>query len=410
MTGEEGEMRDPSRVQVVGPLAPFAAGFAAELERVGYTRNAAALQLLLMAQLSDWLERERLTAAALTPGRVEAFAAARRAAGQGTYRSAKALAPLLVYLRRLGVVPAVADAEVTAVGVLLARYRVFLTVERGLTAGTIRGYVDAVRPFLEGRLDAAGELELRELTAADVLGFVLAACPGRRRGSAKLIVTALRSLLGFLHVAGLAARPLASAVPSVAGWRLAGLPRALEPGQAGRLLASCDREAPAGLRDFAILTLLVRLGLRRGEVAGLALDDIDWRAGELIVHGKGSRSERLPLPADVGEAIAAYLHRARPCSVEGRPVFVRIKAPHRALTPGGVTQVVVAAAHRAGLPPITAHRLRHTAATELLRAGAPLVEIGQLLRHRSELTTAIYAKVDRDRLRELARPWPEGAA
>lgn len=402
-------MRDPLRVRVLGPLAPFAAGFAAELERVGYTRNAAALQLLLMAQLSDWLANERLTASALTSGRVEAFAAARRAAGHGTHRSVKALAPLLGYLCSLGVAPAVADAEVTAVGALLARYRVFLTVERGLTAGTARGYIDAVRPFLEGRLDVGGELELRELTAADVLAFVLAACPGRRRGSAKLIVTALRSLLGFLHVEGLVARPLSSAVPSVAGWRLAGLPRALEPGQARRLLASCDRETAAGLRDFAILTLLVRLGLRRGEVAGLLLDDLDWRAGELIVRGKDRRLERLPLPADVGEAIAAYLHRARPSSVEGRPVFMRVKATHRALTPGGVTQVVVAAARRAGLPPITAHRLRHTAATELLRAGAPLAEIGQLLRHRSELTTAIYAKVDLVALRELARPWPGGA-
>jgi integrase/recombinase XerD len=402
-------MRDPSRVRVVGPLAPFAAGFAGELERVGYTRNAAALQLLLMGQLSAWLERERLTASALTPGRVEAFAAARRAAGHRTHRSVKALAPLLVYLRRLGVVPAVADAEVTAVEALLARYRVFLTVERGLTAGTARGYIDAVRPFLEGRLDAVGELELRELTPADVLAFVLAACPGRRRGSAKLIVTALRSLLGFLHVEGLAARPLASAVPSVAGWRLTGLPRALEPGQARRLLAGCDRETAAGLRDLAILTLLLRLGLRRGEVAGLVLEDLDWRAGELVVRGKGRRLERLPLPVDVGEAIAAYLHDGRPHSVEGRPLFVRVKAPHRALTPGGVTQVVVAAARRAGLPPVTAHRLRHTAATELLRAGAPLVEIGQLLRHRSELTTAIYAKVDLVALRELARPWPGGA-
>ena len=402
-------MRDPSRVRVDGPLAPFAAGFAAELERVGYTRNAAALQLLLMAQLSGWLAQERLTASALTPGRVEAFAAARRTAGCGTHRSAKALAPLLVYLHRLGVVAAVAEAEVTAVEALLARYRVFLTVERGLTAGTARGYLDAVRPFLEGRLDAAGGLALRELTAADVLAFVLAACPGRRHGSAKLIVTGLRSLLGFLHVEGLVARPLSAAVPSVAGWRLAGLPRALAPGQARQLLASCDRETAAGLRDFAILTLLVRLGLRRGEVAGLALDDLDWRAGELIVRGKGSRLERLPLPADVGEAIAAYLHDGRPTGVEGRPVFVRVKAPRRALTPGGVTQVVVAAARRAGLPPITAHRLRHTAATELLQAGAPLIEIGQLLRHRSELTTAIYAKVDVAALRELARPWPGGA-
>jgi integrase/recombinase XerD len=348
--------------------------------------------------------------ATIRPVSTEPVNATLRTRGCCTHVSPKALVLLLGYLRRLGVAPAAAEPALTAAETLLERYRAYLTVERGLTRATARGYVDAVRPFLEGRADTAGELELRGLRAADVLGFVLAECPQRRPGSAKLIVTGLRSLLGFLHVEGLVTRPLAAAVPSVAGWRLAGLPRALEAEQVRRLLASCNRETAAGLRDYAILTLLVRLGLRRGEVAGLGLDDIDWRAGELVVRGKGSRSERLPLPADVGEAVAAYLRRGRPRSVEGRPVFVRVKAPHRALSPSGVTQVVVGAARRAGLPPITAHRLRHTAATELLRAGAPLVEIGQLLRHRSQLTTAIYAKVDRVALRALALPWPGGVA
>jgi integrase/recombinase XerD len=239
-----------------------------------------------------------------------------------------------------------------------------------------------------------------------VLAFVLAECPYRRPGSAKLLVTALRSLLGYLHVEGLIARPLAPVVPSVAGWRLAGLPRGLEAEQVRALFASCDLETSCGVRDFAILKMLVRLGMRRGEVAVLELDDIDWRSGEIMVRGKGARCERLPLPIDVGEAIVDYLRDGRPVSAEGRAVFVRVKAPHRALTPAGVTQVVMSAGHRAGLGDVRAHRLRHAAATELLRAGAPLVEIGQLLRHRSAQTTAIYAKVDRDRLRALARPWP----
>jgi integrase len=176
------------------------------------------------------------------------------------------------------------------------------------------------------------------------------------------------------------------------------------------LLASCDTETVNGRRDLAILLLLVRLGMRRGEVARLRLDDIDWRAGELLVRGKGPRVERLPLPSDVGEALVAYLRDGRPPDTRTRAVFMRVRAPRAAITPPGVTQVVVAASKRAGLGEVTAHRLRHTAASELLRHGAPLVEIGQLLRHRTELTTTIYAKVDRDRLRELALPWPGGAS
>jgi site-specific recombinase XerD len=165
-----------------------------------------------------------------------------------------------------------------------------------------------------------------------------------------------------------------------------------------------------GRRDIAILTMLVRLGMRAGEVAALGLDDIDWRAGEIVVRGKGKCTERLPLPTDVGEAVAAYLHHSRPTSAQGRTVFVRIKAPHRALSSQGVSQVVAAAARRAGLGRVHAHRLRHTAATQMLRTGASLPEIGQLLRHRRALTTAIYAKVDREALRTIARPWPGDAA
>ena len=190
-----------------------------------------------------------------------------------------------------------------------------------------------VRPFVAARLNAAGELDLRGLVAGDVLAFVLAECPHRRPGSAKLLVTALRSLLGYLHVEGVISRPLAPVVPSVAGWRLAGLPRGLGAEQVAALLDSCDSETAVGVRDLAILKLLVRLGMRRGEVAVLALDDIDWRSGEILVRGKGSRCERLPLPVDVGDALAAYLRRARPISADGRSVFVRVKAPNRALTP-----------------------------------------------------------------------------
>jgi site-specific recombinase XerD len=403
-------MRDPSRVRVSGPLEGYASGFAAELARVGYTRNATACQLRLMAHLSGWLVRKEMDAAGLTAAAVEEFLAARRAAGHTTLRSSRALEPLLAHLRELGVVqPAAVVVAATPAEELLERYRRYLLGERGLATGTVRGYVDIVRPFLAGRVAADGS-GLERLAASDVTAFVLVECPGRSQGSAKLLVTALRSLLGFLHVDGVLTESLTGAVPSVAGWRLAGLPRGLEPGQVRRLLASCDRRSTVGQRDFAILTLLVRLGLRRGEVARLELGDVDWRAGEIVIRGKGDRQERLPLPSDVGEAVAGYLRRGRSGSAEGRCLFVRVKAPHRALTPGGVTNVVVASGRRAGLGQIAAHRLRHTAATEMLRAGATLPEIGQVLRHRSLLTTAIYAKVDREALRSLARPWPGGAA
>jgi len=402
-------MKDPSRVRVTGPLEPYAAAFAADLLAFGYRPASAAVHLRLLAHLSRWLETEGLVPGDLGEAELERFRR-RHIARYASLRGVQGLVPLLGYLRGLGVVPAAQRPVVTAAGELLERYRRYLVVERGLTAGTARGYVDIVRPFVESRVDPAGALELRELSAADVLGFLLAESGRRSRQSAKLLVTSLRSLLGFLHVEGLTARALAGSVPSVAGWRLAGLPRGLDAEQVRQLLDSCDRSTVAGRRDFAILTMLVRLGMRSGEVARLELDDLDWRSGELVVRGKGDRVERLPLPADVGEAIVEYLRDGRPAQAAGRAVFVRVKAPCRALTPGGVTQVVVSASKRAGMGEVTAHRLRHTAATELLREGAPLAEIGELLRHRSVLTTAIYAKVDRQRLRGLARPWPGGAA
>ncbi|HEX3478220.1 MAG TPA: site-specific integrase [Kofleriaceae bacterium] len=400
-------MHDPSRVRVSGPLEVFASGFAAELARLGYRRTPATFQLQLMAHASRWLRREGLGAGELTSDVVERFLAERRAAGYTNYVTARAMAPLLGYLRRLGVAPPASPrAAVGAAAVLLADYREYLAVERGLTIDTIEGYVLAVRSFVDGRLRDGEELDLGGLSAADVVAFVVARCPAQSRGAAKMTVTALRSLLGFLHLRGIVSGPLAQAVPSTASWRLSGLPRALEPEQLDALLASCDRAAVTGRRDYAVLVMLARLGLRAGEVAALGLEDVDWRAGELRIVGKGRRAERLPLPADVGEAIVAYLQDGRPVTAQDRSLIVRVRAPHHGLTTGGITQIVFAAAARAGLGPLHSHRLRHTAATQLLRAGASLEEIGQVLRHRQVLTTAIYAKVDRDSLRQLARPWP----
>lgn len=393
------------RSLVAGPLESYVVGFAAELARQGYSRSAAEQHMCFIAHLDRWMSASGCELADLDTGRVELYLAARRSSGYAQYRSTKALAPLLVYLAPLGVLPPPQPMVLGPVEEVLARYRDWLLGERGLTEGTVRGYVDAVRPFVVGRRHDDG-LDLAGLTAADVTTYVRAACPGRATGSAKLIVCGLRSLLGWLHVTDRVPVPLAAAVPSVAGWRLSGLPKGLERGELSRLLASCDRRTATGRRDYAVMLLLARMGLRAGEVAALGLDDIDWRRGEFTIVGKGNRSERLPLPAQVGAAITAYLRRGRPADALDRSVFVRVHAPHRRLTTGGITAIVFDGAQRAGLPPMHAHRLRHTAATAMLQAGSPLAEVGQVLRHRSPLSTAIYAKVDRHALAMLARPWP----
>ncbi len=222
------------------------------------------------------------------------------------------------------------------------------------------------------------------------------------------MASGLRCLLRYLRMVGLIELPLEWAVPGIADLRDRSLPRGLEPAVVAKLLASCDRRRTVGRRDYAILLLLCRLGLRRSEVARLTLGDLEWRAGELLVRGKGGRLDVLPLPVDVGEAIVSYLRR-RP-RVDNRALFLRVHAPAGALRPSAVLSIVRAACRRAELPLVGAHQLRHTAATGMLRGGASLAQIGQVLRHRDQRTTARYAKVDRATLRKLARPWPEGGA
>lgn len=256
-------MHDPSRVRVSGPLEVFAAGFGVELSRLGYQRTPATFQLQLMAHASRWLHGEGLGAGELSSEVVERFLEERRAAGYRSYVTVRALAPLLGHLRGLGVAPPASPrVAVGAVEVLLADYREYLAVERALTTPRIEGYAQAIRPFLAGRL-RGDELGLAELTTADVLAFVVARCPVQSRGAAKMTVTALRSLLGFLHLRGLIARSLGDVVPSTASWRLSGLPRALEPEQLDALLGSCDRARATGRRDYAVLVICVMDGRRR---------------------------------------------------------------------------------------------------------------------------------------------------
>lgn len=387
-------------------MAVYRAGFEVELARRGYTPLSAANQLRLMAHLSRWLEGHELTAGELTPDRVDAFLVARRGEGYTCWLSWRGLAPLLGHLRAVGVVSPLAVEAVSGVlDELVGRYRVYLVGERGLVPGTVRYYLPDARRFLAGWADDGGSW-LDRLGVADVIGFVMSECARRSVGSAKILVTVLRSLLRFLFLEGLIVQPLASAVPAVAGWWGGGLPKGVGAAGASALLASCDVHRAVGRRARAILVLLVRLGLRACEVARLDLDDIDWRRGEIIIRGKGRRDERLPLPVDVGEAVVDYLREGRPVSA-ARAVFLGVRAPYAPMTAQGVMNVVRGAGARAGLGELGAHRLRHTAATEMLRARAPLAEVGQVLRHRSLATTAIYAKVDRVALRDLAMPWPQ---
>lgn len=395
------------RVGVTGPLVAYRDGFVEDLAGKGYTTASAMRQVCLLADLSSWLERRALGAGDLRPAQVEDFLSARRAEGHTALLSGQGLAPLLGYLRGLGATPVAAEPVAsTPAEILVEEYSTYLAHERRLAASSIERYLGPARLFVSERERRDG-LDLEHLTARDVTAFVVSQCRTRRRGSAKVLVTALRSLLRFLFLQGYTTCPLAQAVPTATGWADQSLPRALGADAVTALLKSCDRHTVVGMRDFAILTLLARLGLRAGEVAALTLEDIDWHHGEMVVRGKGGRQERLPLPADVGEAVVTYL-RHRP-GFACRALFLKVRAPVTGLSSDGVQDVVRGSCLRAGLPPAGAHRLRHHAATAMLACGASLTEVGQVLRHDRLVTTNLYAKVNRAALRSIAQPWPGGA-
>jgi integrase/recombinase XerD len=401
-------MSTACRVRVTGPLAMYADGFRADLAAQGYAAESADRNLRTLAHVSRWMDDQGVSAGQLSIPRLVEFLGARRREGYHHALSIRAVIPLISYLRRLGVAVRPEPMVAGTVDLVAGEYRRYLVSERALTDQVAGKYTRLAREFL-AVCEERGGPGVGGLSAAWVTGYVVAQCRGRPPGSAKFVVTALRSLLRFLFLAGHTRCQLASAVPAVAHWGAGSLPRALSPQMVAALLASCDTDTVLGRRDRAILVLLARLGLRAGEVAGLELDDLDWRAGEISVRGKGSRRERLPLPADVGEALVAYLHGGRP-RAGCRKVFLRLNAPVTGLTVSGVTMVVYRACARAGLPRAGAHRLRHSAASAMLAGGGTLAEVGQVLRHVRLETTAIYAKIDQAALRGLARPWPGGAA
>jgi site-specific recombinase XerD len=392
---------------MTGPLAPFADAYRVELRGRGYTVQSTVCQLRQVARLSCWLEARGLTAAELSGARVDEFLVWQR--GEGRYRSQwsrPGLRCLLDVLRRLGVLAAEEPAVTSSpTGVLLACFERYLLAERGLAAGTVVLYRRSAGRFVDG---LASDRGLAGLAAGDVTAAVLRESEVVSVSAAQRFVSGLRSFLRFCFVEGLVGSDLSQAALLVRGRSSSSLPRGISRADARALLGSCDRRHALGRRDYAIIILLLRLGLRRGEVAGLTLDDIDWRTSELVIRGKGSRVDRLPLPADVGQAIASYLRRGRPRSGR-REVFLRAKAPYDPIASGTVASTVRRACRRAGIAEVGSHRLRHTAACEMVQANVPLHRIGQVLRHQSLQSTAIYARVDVERLRLLAAPWPAGA-
>ena len=375
-------------VRMSGPLTRHVEGFAAELRSCGYTELSLANQLRLMADLSRWLEIRRLDVDQID-GEVRARFLAKRRRTHTQFIAARAIAPLIQYLASVGAVriPVTDSPQRSKV---LCDYERYLIEERAVSAGRRYVCLAVAGDFLEGR-------RVARLKAADVTRFVCA------RAIEPNTLSALRSLLRFLFVTSKTKRNLVYAVPSRPRWRLASLPKFLELSELDAVFSTCDRRTEVGLRDYAVLVLLARLGLRACEIAALQLDDIEWVRGELEVRGKGSVG-KLPIPTDVGDALVAYLRRATR-SRTTRAVFVRCRAPYTALTPPAVVVIARQALRRAGLGG-GAHRLRHTVATQMLRRGASLTEIAQVLRHRHVDTTAIYAKVDRDALRSIAQAWP----
>ena len=395
-------------VLMTGPLAPFEMAYREELRRRGYTALSAVSEVRQVARFSRWLEVAGLSVADVRGERVDAFLVWQRA--EGRYRSQwsrPGLMCLLDVLRELGVLGAEEPAAAsTRTDVLLARFERYLVAERGLAAGTVSLYSARARRFVEG---LPTDRALAGLVAGDVAAAVVRESESVSVSATQNFVNGVRAFLRFCFVEGLVESDLSQAALLVRGRSSSTLPRGISRADARALLGSCDRRQAIGRRDYAIIIMLLRLGLRRSELAGLTLDDVDWRAGELVVRGKGAREDRLPLPADVGAAIASYLQRGRPQSSR-REVFLRSKAPYDPIASGTVASTVRRACRRAGIAEFGSHRLRHTAACEMVRANVPLVRIGQVLRHRSLQSTARYARVDVERLRLLAAPWPSGGA
>jgi site-specific recombinase XerD len=393
-----------------GPLGPHLDRFASLLIEQGYSRSAGREKIRLVVNLSRWLDSKRTRLEELNEQQVTAFLVALRKRQRPGHGDQSTLAFLLRHLRKAGIIPAVVDLSADGpVDLLVRDYARFLIQERGLSQATLGNYLPIARRFLSKRFQSR-KVRLDTLRSRDVNKFILGEIPNLSRRRVQLVTTALRSFLGFLFQHGHLGVALSASVPTVASWRSSDLPQFLEPDQVERLLQRCDQTSPCGQRDHAVLLLLARLGLRAGEVVHLRLDDINWEAGEVLIRGKSSRMDRLPLPHDVGRALATYLKKGRPgCS--SRRVFIRAVAPRDGFAGSStICCIVRRALARARIRPAHqgAHLLRHSLATRMLRGGASLTQIGQILRHQRTETTEIYAKVDLRALHGLVQPWPGG--
>jgi site-specific recombinase XerD len=393
----------------VGPLSDYLDIFAQHLFKHGYAIYTGRRKLWSVSRLSQWMDRRGLQVHDLNEQVLKRFLADRRRQGRLRRADREAVESFLEHLRQTGVLepslPRCADDMHRPFERDFERY---LLRERGLAAATIGNYLWVSRLFLTTHFNNE-MVDPQQLRPSDVIRFVQRIAQSQPPNSAKFTITGLRAFLRFLYVQGRTATNLTSSVPTIPHWKMTVIPKTLKVHEIESLLRSCDQTTMVGKRDYAVLCLLARLGLRAGEVVGMTLDDIDWRAGELTVRGKGRTLERLPLLAEVGQALAAYLREARP-SCDNRHLFVTTRAPfHELAGPTSVGSIMKRALQRAGLNPPQrgAHLLRHSLATTLLQRGASLQEIGDVLRHRCPATTQIYAKVDIAALQTLVQPWPE---
>jgi integrase/recombinase XerD len=391
-----------------GPLGPYMDSYAAEMLKQSYATATAQAHIRLLADFSRWLAKRRLTPKEITTELFPSYLRSRRTRHwRITYNDPSALKQMFNLLVRQGVIPEIPQPPPTPAEQLQDEFASYLRQERGLATPTICLHLSFVGKFLTERF-GTGPVDLSTLSSSDVIDFVRRRAASMQTEYAKSQNTALRAFLRFGRYRGDLHADLAACVPSVANGHFSTLPRAIPPDQTELVLASCDRTTSVGRRDYAILLLLARLGLRAIELVHLHLEDLDLQNGWITVRGKGGRLSQLPLPVDVGEAIADYLRNARPKSAS-RCVFLRATAPitgfKGSTTVGGVVRQALS---RAGIhsPLKGAHQFRHGLATRMLRQGASLSEIAELLRHRSIRTTELYARVDIDTLRTLALPWP----